>query len=307
MKLKHTALFVWVIACPLPSQSISAANVVIGNCNNIITLNFGDRQAVLNAIRAEYPSADLTNIDVIVEIAGCQDQITDPKRRAGLLIFALNEMILIKEKRFLPAIDAYIAIPTDENFAQMIAISHKAVRKIDSAIDTLLSYEASVATAATLSPSRLAFDQNRLAEAQLQSRLQAQLTQPLRELESIHNRALATQDAMIQFRNQYAAILEDIKETLKQMIDELRQGTASNLLGSGTLVYLEGRPFPSGEGREQTQPARPGAGTCQIRSVEFWNVRVSEFGCGAVVAPAVRAGGGFHRERSGSGGSAANS
>jgi hypothetical protein len=227
MKL-HYAAFVLALACTLPSKSTSAANVVIGNCNNIVTLNFGDRQAVLAAIKAEYPSADLTDIDVIVEIAGCNTQVADPKQRAELLIFALNEMLLVKENLFLPAIDAYIANPTEGNFAQMVAISHKAVRKIDSAIDTLLSYEASVATAATLSPSRLSSDQKRLADtqsqlqAQLQARLQLQLSGPLRQAKAIPNQTV-TRDVMIQFRNQYAAILADIKVTIQQMIDQLRQ------------------------------------------------------------------------------------
>ncbi|HEY6735081.1 MAG TPA: hypothetical protein VI256_15045, partial [Roseiarcus sp.] len=142
-------------------------------------------------------------------------------------IFALSEMILVKEKLFLPAIDAYIANPTEDNFAQMVAISHKAVRKIDSAIDTLLSYEASVATAATLSPSRLSSDQKRLADtqsqlqAQLQGRLQVQLSGPLRQAKSIPNREAVTLDVMIKFRNQYVAILSDIKVTMQKMIEEL--------------------------------------------------------------------------------------
>jgi hypothetical protein len=226
MKLK-SAIFA-VVACALHIEGTSAANVVIGDCNNILTLNFGDRQTVLSAIRTEYPSADLTDINVIVEIAGCHDQITDPKRRAELLIFSLNEMILIKENVFLPAIDVYINNPTEANFSRMVSTSHGAVRKIDSAIDTLMSYQAAVMTASTLSPSRLPADQKRLddtqaqLQAQLQSRLQIQLEGPLRGAKSLPNPG-ATREVMIQFRNQYAGILADIKVTINQMINQLRQ------------------------------------------------------------------------------------
>jgi hypothetical protein len=234
MRLGYSALFVWGIAYALSFKGVSAANanIVIGNCNNIVTLNFGDRQTVLSAIKQEYPSANLEDIDIIVEIAGCHTQMIDPKDQAQLLIFALNEMILIKEKRFLPAIDSYIANPTDGNYAQMVAISRKAIRKIDSAMDTLLSYEASVVTAATHLTSRLSSDEERLAEtqaqlqSQLQDRLQLQLDGPLRGAKAIPPRDV-TQAVMVRYRNQYAVILEEIKITLQQMIGQLKKVQAS--------------------------------------------------------------------------------
>ena len=208
------------------------STINVGTCNPIINVDFQNRDVAIEAIRKLSPETPADSVELVVRLLGCGQLVTDPKRRFELLIFALDEMLFLKEQFYIPALDRFIDSPTQQNFELMVRIGNLNVRKIEEAIDQLVQYEASVqpSAAGDVYVDRVARSRETLQRLSndLSTKLSQRLGQKLQSpLSLVPQDQMANQaqihGAMISYRNNYVNIVEDIRQIVGQMRAEANQ------------------------------------------------------------------------------------
>ncbi|MBP0116272.1 hypothetical protein [Bradyrhizobium vignae] len=122
-----------------------------GNCSPIINLNLSDPEA-LKRLFGESPS-DLQNesralesvekmTQAISALLKCGDLLkVSPRRRLELLVVAMNQQIIIKEKFTLPALRRYISNPDSSNADALREMVRLTSRKIDATIERYIEFD----------------------------------------------------------------------------------------------------------------------------------------------------------------------
>jgi hypothetical protein len=201
----------------------NAVQATFGSCSPIVNLNLQDQTALEKFIKERYGDGEDKVINLVVEVSACAQFFEDDEKRLATLLFSLDQMLIVKKKWYIPALDRYIANPTSSNFELMMRMGDRNLRRIEEAIDSLVAYEASLVQIAN--PDRLSNDRQELARLgeNLGARLVEKITGPailLNDITRSQNRV-----AMQDYRNRYVAIVNDIEKTVVEMKVRLQQGS----------------------------------------------------------------------------------
>jgi hypothetical protein len=133
--------FLWGILFFIPPSH--AAQATFGDCSPILNNNFADPSAVERFFGSATPDLE-HRVILIQQVIDCTGFIDDKTKLRETLVFSLRQMLLLKKKYVLPALNDFIDNPTQgraklvENFVLITNLSIEDSIKKATALDAQL-------------------------------------------------------------------------------------------------------------------------------------------------------------------------